>query len=315
MIVMKKLLLGIICCAVLFCCPARAQQPMQYSIDLSAFSAMDLSGPFQVSVVQGTQYRALITVLEPYREYVECYVNAGVMTLTLDEKRVPAEVKRQFRAKGTADPVFSAIVYVPQALQEVSMSGKALLHDSDDIFDKEAVSFNLDGQAQVKSLSLATSVFKLDMEGKSVADFNVTCRESIVKASQSAQLAIDEHTESSFYKVQGSAKLRMVSNCSHFEMAAKSNCVVHLSGRAERATFDMGGTCEVDGTRFDVSDADVTMSSVCKLCVAASRKLKVNLNGGSTLHFAGDPVIEIDNIRSATMSHLYPTGAAAKATL
>ena len=302
--VMKKLLSLAVFFTALFCSPLRAQEPVQYSVDLTQFSSVDLFGPFDVTMVKGQQYRVLISVMEPYREYVDCYVNAGVLSLKLDERIVPMEVKRQFRAKGAVEPVFSAVIYAPEELHTVSMSGKIVLHDTDDVFDKSSVSFSLDGQVQVKSVSLNTEVFKLDMKGKSVADFTLECDESLIDVAQSAQLAINETARNSYYKVQGSSKLRITNSSKSFCLIAKSNCAVNISGKGDRSLFDLGGTCEVDASRFDLSEADVRMSSVCKLYVAAADRLKLDLNSGSTLSFAGDPVIEIESIRSATVSRM-----------
>ena len=118
MTLMKKLLTTIAALAALGCGLLSAQT-VQYSVDLPSFSTVDISGPFEVSLVRGQQPRALISVLEAYKDYVTCSVSDGILSVGLDEKKVPLDVKRQYRGKGTPDPIYSAIVYVPDLLKAV----------------------------------------------------------------------------------------------------------------------------------------------------------------------------------------------------
>ena len=300
---MKKFL-ATVAALVALGCGLLSAQAVQYSVDLSPFSAVDISGPFEVSLVRGQQSRALISVLEPYKDYVICSVNAGVLSIGLDEKKVPVDVKRQFRGKGTPDPVYSAIVYVPDLLQAVTMSGKAVLRDSEDVFDKSRVVFTLDGQASVMSLNVSSLVFSLEMGGKSTADLKAVCRETNVNLAGSSSLTMDEQTDKSQYILAGSAKGRVKSKTMNFSVVAKANASMTLAGTGDCATYELAGTSEIDASLFEVSDADVRMSSVTRLSVAAANVLRVNLNGGSTLQFLGDPSVVIDNVRSASMTRL-----------
>ena len=308
---MKKLLTTI-AALVAIGCGLLSAQAVQYSVDLTPFKSVDISGPFEVSLVRGQQPRALISVLGPYKDYVVCSVEAGVLSIGMDEKKVPSEVKRQFRGKGTPDPVFSAIVYVPELIQAVTMSGKAVLRDSEDVFDKSRIAFVLDGQASVMTLNLSSLAFDLDMRGKSTADLKAVCGETNVSLSGSSSLTIDEQTDKSQYNLVGSSKARVKSKTMNFSVIAKANSSMTLAGSSDGANYELSGTSEIDASLFEVSDADVRMSSVTRLSVAAANVLRVNLNGGSTLQFLGDPSVVIDNVRSASMTRLPGDGNTTK---
>lgn len=301
---MKKFLAVTIAALALLSGGAVCAQTAQYNVDLSPFSGIDVSGPFEVSLVRGQQYRALISVLEPYKDYVTCTVSGGILTLTLDERKVPSEIKKQFRGKGTPDPFYRAVVYVPDLLRSVRLSGKAVLHDTEDLFDKARVSFETEGTAQLRMLEVSSMVFCLDMKGKSSAEFKINCRESEITLAGSAVLNIDGESERCSWQVHGSSKLNSSCRAEHFSLSGKGNADAVLSGSADEAEYDLSGTIEVDASRMEVAEADVKMSSVCKLSVNAVESLKVNLNGGSVLNFAGEPAVTIDNIRSSTMSRL-----------
>ena len=300
---MKKLI-ATIASLVALCCGVLSAQVTQYSVDVEPFSTLNVSGPFEASLVRGSQYKVLISVMEQYKPYVECSAAGGVLTLTLDERRVPLEVRRQFRGKGTPDPVFSAVIYVPDLVQFVNLSGKAVLRDTEDLFDKARITFTLEGNSSIKSLSVSSLVFKLQMKGKSTADINVTCRESLIDLANSANLTLAEQAEDSFYTIAGSSKSRIKSETKRLTLNAKGNSSMSLYGTGDGATFELASTSEVDASGFKLSDAEVRMTSVSRLSVNAANVLRVNLNGGCTLFFAGDPAVSVDNIRSATMSRL-----------
>ena len=300
---MKKLLTTIAALAALGCGLLSAQT-VQYSVDLPSFSTVDISSPFEVSLVRGQQPRALISVLEAYKDYVTCSVSDGILSVGLDEKKVPLDVKRQYRGKGTPDPIYSAIVYVPDLLKAVNMSGKAVLRDSEDVFDKAHTVFTLDGQSSVMTLNVSTLLFNLNMQGKSTADLKAVCRETNVNLAGSASLTMDEQTDKSQYVLAGSSKARVKSKTMSFSVLAKANSSMTLAGTSDGADYELAGTSEVDASLFEVSDADIRMSSVTRLSVAVANVLRVNLNGGSTLQFLGDPSVVIDNIRSASMTRI-----------
>jgi hypothetical protein len=308
---MKKLLTTIAAIAALGCGMLSAQA-VQYSLDLAPFTTVDVSGPFEVSLVRGQQYRALISVLEPYRDYVVCSVSAGVLSVGLDERKVPLDVKRQFRGKGTPDPVYNAVIYVPDLIQAVNLSGKAVLRDTEDLFDKSRIAFTLDGQSSVKSLYLSSMIFQLDMRSKSTADLTVNCNQTHVNLVGSSSLTMDEQTENSHYTLAGSSKARVKSKTGSFSVLAKANSNMTLVGTGDGANYELAGTSEIDASLFEVSDADVRMTSVTRLSVAAANVLRVNLNGGSSLQFSGDPSVSIDNIRSASMTRIQGRNEPAK---
>lgn len=298
---MKKFCFALVCGVLLFTAVASAATG-QYSRSLSPFSGVDISGPFEVRMVCGSEYRALLSYEEAFDDYVVCDVRNGVLTLSLDERKVPGEVKRQFRGKGTPDPVFSAVIYVPDLLQSVILSGKSVLYETEDLFDKAKITFELSENAVLKKMSVSTLAFKVVVRGKASADLVVGCREFVAETANACSLKVEETSEVSSYYLQGSSRVTARSETRALNVHTKSNCTMTISGSGNTADFDINGTSEVDAFGFEVPDATVTMTSVCKLGESAYRNLKVNLNGGSALFFANEPAVSIENIKSSTMS-------------
>ena len=303
---MKKLIVSLLCISLLVPGTGVAAATRQYSRHLSPFKSVEVSGQFVVSLVRGSDYRALLSVEEAYIDYVTCEVKGSSLIISLEERKVPSEVKRQFRGKGTPDPVFSAVVYVPDLLQGVTLSDKAVLQDTEDLFDKSRVTFDLSDNSVVKPLKISSLSFNLKAQNKASAEFDVTCTDCSVQASNSAQLRIvEQQSENSEYTLQGTSKVVSFCTTDKLSIHTKSNCYMSVTGSGSRAEFDINGTSEVDAASFEVPDAVVKMSSVSKLTEAAYKTLRVNLNGGSTLYFINDPSVTIENIRSATLTPGY----------
>ena len=298
---MKKLIIAVFCCTLM----GTAAFGKQYSVNLSPFTGVRVSDEFKVSILRGSEYRALLTVEDEYMDYVTCALSGSTLEISLDERKVPAEVKRHYRSKGTADPTFTAIIYVPDLIQAVILEDKAVLRDTEDVFDKARVDFELSGTSSVEKLLVSSLVMRISLKNKAGADINFTGGECIVEASNSSTARIvEQQSEVSRYSLQGTSKVEALCTTANLNVYTKANCTLRVTGSGDRAVFDINGTSEVDASGFEVPDATVTMSSVCKLSEAAYKTLRVNLNGGSTLYFANDPAVTIENIRSASMSRI-----------
>ena len=276
----------------------------QASINLNPFSAVSIAGSFEVSFLQGSDYRALITVEDAYMDYVVCKVDGKILTIDLDERKVPAEVKRQFRGKGAPELVLSAVIYVPELIQSVTLSDKAVLKDTEDVFDKAKVYFDLSNTAAIRNLSLSSQAVKITMQNKSTAELGVRCQVLEASTSNYAYLKIDDNSEESGYTLQGSSQVVARCNTKQLNINAKANSEMTVSGSGDYAVYTLGGTSEVNASAFEVPDAKVSMSSVCLLNQSAYRNLTVKLSGGSKLLFSNEPKVTVENIKSSTMSRV-----------
>lgn len=276
----------------------------QTSINLAPFNCLSVAGNFSVSLVRGADYRALVSVEDGYMDYVVCSVTGNVLTIGLDERRVPSEVKRQYRGKGTPDPVFSAIIYVPELVQSVTLMDKSVLCDTEDVFDKAKVVFELKDNASARQMDLSSQCVRISMQNKSTADFKVSCKLLEAETFNSSSLTMDAVSEDSSYSLQGSS--RIVAKCrgSRVGIKTKSNSNMTLVGSGDSITYDLSGTSEVNALDFEVPDAKITMTSVCLLSQAAYKTMTLNLNGGSAVFFRNDPQVTIENIKSSTVSRL-----------
>lgn len=299
---MKRFVIALLCLG-LPLAPAFASGPVQLSRECGAFSGIDAGGQFELTIVKGTQGRVLITIEDVYEPYLICQVKGSVLKLSIDERKVPSDVKRMFRGRATPDPVFSAVVYVGSALQSVTLSDKAVLASAEnEVFDPSRCSFSLSDNSSVKDLTISSESLRIIMQNKAVAKLDASCGDFSVEQSNSSNLDVKVNSRQASFKLSSMAKAMANVTTGSLEVNTRGNSSLNLDGKAEKVAFELSGTSEVDALSLDVPDAEVRMSSLCKLVEAASKTLKINIGGGASLSFAGNPEITVENIRSSTVT-------------
>ena len=70
-------------------CSAQALRDVEKN-NLSVFTGISLGGDFTLEVRYGAQYSARLTTEEMLADYVQFGVSGGQLSVTLDERKVPA---------------------------------------------------------------------------------------------------------------------------------------------------------------------------------------------------------------------------------
>ena len=107
--------------------------------DLSPFEAIDAENGFKVSIVKSDLYGIKLTVDDALESYVECYVKAGTLHISMDEKSIPKDVKKLYKDRNSGDPTLVAVVYMP-TLKSLTLSDNSEFYNSGNL---SGDSFNL----------------------------------------------------------------------------------------------------------------------------------------------------------------------------
>lgn len=298
---MKKVILSI--AAVIAAALTMNAQVKQYSFDLTPFNSIEVSNDFEVSVVNGDVYSALLSVDEPYRDYVTCGVNGSVLKVSLDEKKVPSEVKKLYKGKGAVPPTFRVTVTMPDRLQAVKLSGKAVFFEARDVMSHDDVTITLTDNAVVKTMDLEARDVFVNVEKKAYANLAITCDKLSVNAAGSSTVTINQKVKTTDCKVQGASNVTISGSTEALGFNIKgNNAKATLSGQAVNAEYNIGGSANVNASALECDNAVVKMNSICTLNQAASKNLSVDLSGGATLIFSGDPIVRVENIKASTMT-------------
>ena len=96
--------------ALSLCALVAPAQTKQISHDFSAFDAIDVDYDFDVRVVNSRKNSISLNVDNALKDYIQTYVKNHTLYITLDQKSLPSDIKKQFRSRRSSGPVLEATV-------------------------------------------------------------------------------------------------------------------------------------------------------------------------------------------------------------
>ena len=289
-------------------------------ITVSEFNAVNVSDDFEVTVSRGT-YGVRLTVDKELAPYVEVYVRSKVLYISYDEKAVPKELKKQYRGKGALTPVFRVVAYTPE-LQAVTLSDNATLTGVEE-FTAGEFELTMAGKSQVKNLSISATSARISMKKNAVATLNLktdrgvevntdnsanlkltfTGRELALTADGSSVIVADGgSTRSLNLSTGGSSQVSVISDTEKVEVTAEGSSKLTLTGKALEMEVKGSRRSVVDAFAMPMEEVEANLSNSSTVTVSVSKKVSVNLVGGSSLFYSGSPVFEIEKIVKSTLA-------------
>ena len=311
--------------AVLLVAPQRAKaqslsaQLTDKDIMVSEFNAVNVSDDFDVTVSRGT-YGVRLTVDKELAPYVEVYVRSKVLYISYDEKAVPKEIRKMYRGKGSLTPVFRIVAYTPE-LQAVTLSDNATLGGVEEFvandFELTAV-----GKSQVKNLRLTASSARISMKKNAVVNMNLKTdrgvevstdnnanlkltfsgRELALTADGSSVVVADGSTRSMNLATSGSSQVSVSSDTESVEITSEGSSKLTLTGKALEMKVRGSRSSSVDAFAMPVETVDATLTNSSSVTVSVSKQVTVNLIGGSSLYYSGNPSFQIEKIVKSTLA-------------
>ena len=320
------LTVGILCLLVL---PARAQATAgqeEKAIPVGEFSSISVSDDFEVSLVKGKQ-GVKITSEKELIPYIQVYVRSKTLFISYDEKSVPKDTRKLFKGRGASDPVFRAVVSMPE-IGGISLSNNATLSAAED-FKGGAFELNLADKAQVKTLSVQVSSASLTLKKNAQASMNLEvenrmeintegnaslklsgkAQEIAVNAAGSSEIVLAADCKTSAITTSGSANLSLSQKTGKMTLNAGGFSKLNLSGEADAIDIRGERSASIEANAFVVKKADANLSGSSKVNISISESLNATLVGGSSLYYTGTPSIKIGKIIKSTLA---PYGSTAK---
>ena len=321
-----KAIIGMIAfVAVLLVAPQRASaqslsaQLMDKDITVSEFNAVNVSDDFEVTVSRGT-YGVRLTVDKELAPYVEVYVRSKVLYISYDEKAVPKELRKLYRGKGSLTPVFRVMAYTPE-LQAVTLSDNATLTGVEE-FNASEFELTMAGKSQVKNLSVSASSARVTMKKNTIASLNLKTdrgvevntdnnanlkltfsgRELALTADGSSVVVADGPTRSMNLATGGSSQVSVNSDTEKVEVTSEGSSKLTLTGKALELEVKGSRSSVVDAFAMPLEEVKANLSNSSTVTVSVSKKVSVNLVGGSALYYSGSPVFQIEKIVKSTLA-------------
>ena len=277
-------------------------QTKQINHDVSSFDCLDIDFDFDVRVVDSRKPSVSLNVDNELKDYVQAYVKNHTLYISLDQKKLPSDLRKLFKNRRSKGPVLEATVYVSEPLTAVRLAGASILSVSQDIECRD-FRIDLEDNARVERLTVDAGTVTVNASGKSFADLVLYADEIKINASGSSVIGLDQDSEKLAIVAGGSSEVRMEGETLDADITVSGTSKSTLAGKTNKLTVTGSGFTNVDAINLKASDCTVRLSGNCKVYEAATEAIHVDISGNSTLVFDGEPVVDIINVKSSTLQH------------
>jgi len=271
--------------------------------ELPAFNRIVLGGDFSLDIRYGKQYLARMAVEELFADYVHFTVEDSTLTVTMDERKVPGEVRKLFRGKDSRKPEFRVEVTMPETLRSLQLEGRASLVGADDlVFDASSVDLCLRDNARVESLALGADRVQLTLDRKAEAKLSVTCDSLFVRQTGASNLELTHRTSASSLEVSGSSTLLVKGETGLLKLDSRGFAKSILNGSAPVARYQAGTSAQINAVSLSNERSFVVLSGAgTELTVAAEKDLTVDLSSGASVYFLNEPTLHVVYLKNASL--------------
>ena len=321
---MKNLFSKLLCLAVLasaFAFPSRAQfvnHLEETTLPVGEFTMVSANGDFEVTLSKGS-YGVRLTTDKNLTPYVHVYVRSNTLYLTYDEKSVPKDIKKLYKGKNASQPVFRAVVSMPQ-LNGINLDDNVILSSTEAFYGSDVV-ITLTDKAQVRNLTVQGNSITVDMKKNSQAALTLTADKKMeVTTDDKAILKLAEKAREITLNAKGNSDNALSGEGEILNLNLSEKTTSNVSHRTKNAVLNVGGSsklilngsgeylevkggknAEVEAVAFPVKTMKAELDGG-KVNVAVEKELNVTLLGGSSLFFTGSPTLIVNKIVKSTLA-------------
>lgn len=284
-----------------------AQAVTEYERELDAFSRVEISGAFQVEMEEGSDCSVSIAVDDLLQNYVQAYVEGGVLRIYLDEKKLSPEVRRHYRSRGATDPVMKARISTPASVRSLTLNGKSVLEEvTGNVFAPDSARFFLYDDARIEKLALdASDAVQLRLDRRSSAILSAKCSSLVLELSGSSKAEVQSESKDCSAWLSANASCVWNGTSEAMKVNARGTSRSIFNGESASAEYTVAGSADVNAENLKVVDAKVEMTGFCTLTESASGSLFVNISNGSKLTYKNSPVFFINSVKNSSISRYY----------
>ena len=240
--------------------------------DVSAFSAIDASSMFTITVTKGDVESLTITADEELMPYLKSEVKNGVLKLYYQENK--QNRRKQYKS--------SPEVHITmKQLQKVDLSGSCRL--------------TVNGVFESKK-------FVAGLSGASSLKLEINAPEMTIGASGASKINLQGKTTNANIDASGSSTMQLDLQATKVGVDVSGASGISLSGKADRALFDASGASKINAFDFEIKKATTNLSGSSRLQVNAADELSIDVSGMSIVYYKGNPTFK--SIETSGMSKI-----------
>ena len=270
--------------------------------EYSEFDSIVASDGFHVNLVKDDSYATKLVVDDALESYVQCYVKAKTLYISLDEKNIPKDLKKSYKGKNNSDPTLVATVYLP-SLNSLTLSNDAAV-TSNFTLGGEQFSLNLTDNCSISNLVIETtkSVVITTSKKSSAASLKLKTDKLEVNSDGSSVITGEISADVLSVKNAGTSDLTFNGETKEVVVEAAGGAKMLITGKSKTISVTgKGSSGKIDASGLAVEEADLDIAGI-SVYVDAEKTLKLDLEKSADVQYSGDPNIEIVKILNSSVT-------------
>lgn len=270
--------------------------------DLSAFGRISLGGDFALDLQYGKQFRVQVDVEELYAEFVLIAVEDSTLSVSVDDRRVPGDVRRMYRNREVSQPVFRVSVTMPETLSYLRLSDNASLASADElVFDPDEFGLRTTDNARTADFTVPSGRVSLDMDKKSAVQMRSESDTVFVRLAGNASLTLGQRSKRTVVNSVANSSVQLEGETEELEVQMKGTSKAILNGGAGRVSFDMANSTNANAISLECREAHAAMNGICTLSLSVTDDLYVDMSHGASLYFLNEPDVHVRYIKNSSL--------------
>ena len=269
---------------------------------LPSFNRISLGGDFALELHYGKQFRVQVDVEELYAEYLMMAVEDSSLTVSVDSRRVPGDIRRIFRNREAYKPVFRVSVTMPESLSYLRLADNASLASADDlVFNPDEFALRTTDNARTATFTVHSGRVSLDMDKKSEVLMRSDSDTLFIRMAGNSNLSLEQHTGTTVVNSMANTSIQLEGETEGMDVHVKGTSKAILNGRADHASFDMANSTNVNAISLECREARAKMNGICSLSLSVTDDLYVDMTHGASLYFLNEPNVHVLYVKSSSL--------------
>lgn len=296
---MKKMIIAAGCLLAVLLSPSvlRAQTESS-SQEFSAFTSLEASNSFQLTLVVSDEYKVEWTADKKVIDYVDIYCRNKLLHIGLSDEGV-SYVRRNYKSSNA--PALKATVYVP-TLSSISLTDNVTLDMTGVTLEVDGLTVTADGKSAIHDLTVISDAGSVSLTALNYGEINASVVSDVTEtvAEKSGRINLTQDSRALTCSTSGSAQISVSGDAERVVCNSKGTSTVSVTGTALSlegiinggSTLDAGG-CELQKGKLSMNGGIASMNP--------SVELIIDMKAGAELTYGNDPVVDIIAITRSTV--------------
>ena len=269
-------------------------EPVNRTFKVSDFHAIEVSGGFDVNLVQGNTEEVVLTAQENLYDYItvaveqgilKIYTEANIMSTRALKARIAFRSMDKLRVSGGGDVHAETPIDVP--VLDITLSGGG---DLTSVINTNELRCHISGGGDAR-LDGKIKSYDVDLTGggdlKSVLNSAIIrCR---ISGGGDVEVRNSETADKATFDVTGGGDVEADLQVERMKCTVSGGGDVTLKGKAMEFTLSISGGGDVNALDFPVKTASVQASGGSDVRINVSDQLTGYIHGGGNVYYSGNP--------------------------